>query len=115
MRGRSDTHTASRVSDDGTTGRRPEDVAAGRLPGVRAWRVHRSGRPSEALELDEVSDPVPARGEVLVRTTASVLNYNEVDACYGRYLTVNPPLPYTLGMELTGVVEATGPGEESWL
>jgi NADPH:quinone reductase len=52
---------------------------------------------------------------VLVRTIASVLNYNEVDGCYGRYLTINPPLPYTLGMELTGVVEVAGPGQESWL
>jgi len=82
---------------------------------VRAWRVHRYGRPSEALQLDEISDPVPGVGELLVRTTASVLNYNEVDGCYGRYLTINPPLPYTLGMELTGVVEAAGPGQESWL
>ena len=81
---------------------------------MRAWRVHRFGRPSDALELDEVNDPVPGPGEVLVRNTASVLNYNEVDGCYGRYLTINPPLPYTLGMELTGTVEAAGPGQESW-
>jgi NADPH2:quinone reductase len=81
---------------------------------VRAWRVHRFGSPSEALELEEVTDPVAGPGEVLVRTTASVLNYNEVDGCHGRYLTVNPPVPYTLGMELTGVVEGAGPGLESW-
>jgi NADPH2:quinone reductase len=81
---------------------------------VRAWRVHRYGRPSDALQLDEVSDPVPGPGEVLVRNTASVLNYNEVDGCYGRYLTINPPLPYTLGMELTGIVEAVGSGADSW-
>ena len=31
---------------------------------MRAWRVHRFGRPSDALELDEVSDPVPGPGEV---------------------------------------------------
>jgi NADPH2:quinone reductase len=82
---------------------------------VRAWRVHRFGRPSDALELDEVPEPVPGPGEVLVRTRASVLNYNEVDGCYGRYLTINPPLPYTLGMELTGAVEAVGSGQERWL
>ena len=75
---------------------------------MRAWRVHRFGRPSDALELDEIPEPVPGPGEVLVRARASVLNYNEVDGCYGRYLTINPPLPYTLGMELTGVVEAAG-------
>ena len=40
-------------------------------------------------------------------------NYNEVDGCRGRYLTVNPPLPYTLGMEVLGVVDAAGAGAET--
>jgi NADPH2:quinone reductase len=82
---------------------------------MRAWRVHRSGAPSEALELDDVDEPVAGPGEVIVRTTATVLNYNEVDGCRGRYLTVNPPIPYTLGMECTGVVESAGPGAEPWV
>ena len=82
---------------------------------MRAWRVHRYGAPSEALSLDEVPVPVAGAGEVLVRTVATVLNYNEVDGCRGRYLTVNPPLPYTLGMEVLGEVEAAGPGAEAWL
>jgi NADPH2:quinone reductase len=82
---------------------------------VRAWQVTSYGRPTEALELLETADPVPGAGEVLVRTTASVLNYNEVDGCHGRYLTVNPPLPYTLGMECVGEVVEAGPGAESWI
>jgi len=82
---------------------------------MRAWRVTRYGRPTEALELLEVPDPEPGPGELLVRTTASVLNYNEVDGCHGRYLTINPPLPYTLGMECVGEVVGTGPGAEAWL
>jgi NADPH2:quinone reductase len=73
------------------------------------------GRPTEALELVDVPDPQPGPGELLVRTTASVLNYNEVDGCHGRYLTINPPLPYTLGMECVGEVVGTGPGAEAWL
>jgi NADPH2:quinone reductase len=44
-----------------------------------------------------------------------VCNYNEVDGCYGRYLTINPPLPYTLGMEFVGEVIGTGPGAEAWI
>jgi NADPH2:quinone reductase len=44
-----------------------------------------------------------------------VLNYNEIDGCHGRYLTVNPPLPYTLGMEVLGTVDAAGAGAEAWL
>jgi len=50
-----------------------------------------------------------------VRTTASVLNYNEVDGCHGRYLTINPALPYTLGMECVGEVVAVGEGADRWL
>lgn len=82
---------------------------------MRAWRVHRYGRPSDALELDELPEPAPGPGTVRVRPAATVLNYNEVDGCRGRYLTVNPPLPYTLGMEVTGVVDAAGPGAQRWL
>jgi NADPH:quinone reductase len=82
---------------------------------MRAWRVQRYGRPSEALDLDEIPEPVPGPGTVRVRSVATVLNYNEVDGCRGRYLTVNPPLPYTLGMEVLGVVDATGPGADAWM
>jgi NADPH:quinone reductase-like Zn-dependent oxidoreductase len=82
---------------------------------MRAWQVVRHGRPTKALELVEVPDPEPGPGEILVRTTASVLNYNEVDGCHGRYLTIDPPLPYTLGMECVGEVVAAGPGAEGWV
>ena len=82
---------------------------------MRAWRVYRNGRPSEALRLDRIAVPDPGPGEVRVRTCAMALNYNEVDGCHGRYLTVNPPIPYTLGMEVTGTVDAAGPGAEQWI
>ena len=82
---------------------------------MRAWRVHRYGSPSEALELDEVDRPDAGPCDVLVRATATVLDYNDVDGCRGRYLTVKPPLPYVLGMETVGVVEAAGPGAEEWV
>jgi NADPH:quinone reductase len=82
---------------------------------MRAWQVTRFGRPTEALQMVDVPEPVPGAGEILVRTTASVLNYNEVDGCRGRYLTINPPIPYTLGMECVGEVVGAGPGGESWI
>lgn len=82
---------------------------------MRAWQVVRHGRPSEALELADVDPPNPGPGQILVRTRASVLNFNEVDGCHGRYLTINPPLPYILGMECVGEVVAAGPGEEHCL
>jgi len=82
---------------------------------VRAWQVTRYGPPAEALELVEVPAPEPGPGEILVRTTASVCNYNEVDGCHGRYLTIHPPIPYTLGMECVGEVVGTGPDTEAWM
>jgi NADPH2:quinone reductase len=82
---------------------------------MRAWQVTTHGRPTEALELVDIPDPSPGPGEILVRTSTSVLNYNEADGCHGRYLTINPPLPYTLGMECVGKVVGAGPGAEDWL
>lgn len=82
---------------------------------VRAWQVMRHGRPTEALELIEIPAPRPGPHEILVRPSHSVCNYNEVDGCYGRYLTINPPLPYTLGMEFVGEVIGAGEGAEPWL
>lgn len=82
---------------------------------MRAWQVVRHGKPTEALALREAAEPVPGPGEILVRTTASVLNYNEVDGCHGRYLTIDPALPYTLGMECVGEVVGAGAGAEAWI
>jgi len=82
---------------------------------MKAWRVHRFGRPSYALRLDEVPLPEPGPGQLRVRAAAGSLNYNEIDGCHGRYRTVSPPVPYTLGMEVLGEVEAAGAGAEAWL
>src|ERR1700712_1699734 len=82
---------------------------------TQAWQVVRYGKPSEALELTTIPRPVPGPREVLVRVATSVLNYNEVDGCRGRYLTINPPIPYTLGMEFVGEVVGVGEGAQEWL
>ncbi len=82
---------------------------------MKAWRVVRKARPTEALELQEVDEPQPAAGELRIRTSATACNLNEVDGCYGRYRTVDPPLPYTLGMEAVGRVDAAGAGLEEWI
>jgi NADPH2:quinone reductase len=82
---------------------------------IQAWRVVRHGRPSEALALEEIPEPTPGPGQARVRVRASVCNFNEVDGCYGRYRTIDPALPYTLGMECAGVVDAAGAGAEHWI
>jgi NADPH2:quinone reductase len=82
---------------------------------IRAWRVHRYGAPPNALQLDDVEEPTAGPGQVVVQTAATPLNFNEIDGCFGRYRTIDPPLPYTLGMEAVGVVARVGPGAEPWL
>lgn len=82
---------------------------------MKAWRVHRHASPLEALRLDEIDAPEPGPGQVRIAVSHTVLNRNDVDGCRGRYRTVDPPLPYTAGMEVTGTVEAAGPGAETWL
>jgi len=82
---------------------------------IRAWRVHRYGEPRDALRIDEVEEPPAGPGQVVVQTSATPLNFNEVDGCFGRYHTIDPPLPYTLGMEVVGQVVRAGEGSESWL
>ena len=82
---------------------------------MRAWRVHRYGSPTKALKLDDLEAPEPGPGELQVRVAATVLNWNDIDGCYGRYETVKPSIPYVLGMEVVGRVEAAGEGAESWI
>jgi NADPH2:quinone reductase len=82
---------------------------------MKAWRVHEFGEPTKALQLEDVPDPIPGPGEILVRVDAATLNFNDIDGVRGIYQTVRPPLPYTPGMEVLGHVEAAGPGAEAWV
>lgn len=82
---------------------------------MKAWRVHQHGTPTQALRLDEIEALEPGPGQVRIAVSHTVLNYNDVDGCYGRYKTVNPDLPYTAGMEVVGTVDAAGEGAEAFL
>jgi NADPH2:quinone reductase len=76
---------------------------------VKAWRVHKIGEPLEALRLDEVPDPQPGPGEVLLRVRAADVNFLDGLMCRGQY-QIRPPLPFTPGVELCGEVLALGEG-----
>lgn len=82
---------------------------------MRALQVVRHARPSEALEIRQVDAPEPAPGQVRVRVGAASLNFNDIDRCHGRHTSVRPPLPFTLGMDVCGEVDAAGAGAEDWI
>jgi NADPH:quinone reductase len=80
---------------------------------VKAWQVTRHGEPEEVLELAEVPRPSPGPGQLLVRVLAAAANFPDVLLCRGTY-QVRVPLPFGLGVELCGEVEAVGPGVTSF-
>lgn len=63
----------------------------------------------EVLQYEEVSDPVAAAGEVLVRLRAIGVNPYETYMRSGVYAHL-PELPAILGSDAAGEVEAVGPG-----
>ncbi|HWS47714.1 MAG TPA: alcohol dehydrogenase catalytic domain-containing protein, partial [Acidimicrobiia bacterium] len=81
---------------------------------MRALRVHELGEPERALRLEEVPVPEPRAGEVRLRVHAASLNFPDVLMCRGEY-QVKPPLPFTPGAEVAGVVDALGAGVEGVL
>lgn len=73
---------------------------------MKAIVVREFGGP-EVLKLEEVPDPVPSSGQMLVRVHAVGVNPYDTYMCSGNYAT-RPPLPYTPGADAAGVVEAVG-------
>ncbi|MCW5834056.1 MAG: NADPH:quinone oxidoreductase family protein [Labilithrix sp.] len=78
---------------------------------MRAVRCHELEGPS-GLRVDEVADPEPGAGEVLVDVKAAGLNFPDVLLSYGKY-QFKPAPPFTLGGEAAGVVSAVGEGVTS--
>lgn len=77
---------------------------------MRAIILDQHGGPG-VLRVRQVPDPVPGAGQVRVRVEAIGVNYAEVLSRKGMYGWA-PALPYTLGMEATGTIDALGAGVE---
>src|SRR5258708_141367 len=65
--------------------------------------------PIERLRVEEVPSPRPGPNEVVVEVKASSLNFPDVLIVQGLY-QVKPPLPFSPGMELAGIVKEVGAG-----
>jgi NADPH2:quinone reductase len=75
---------------------------------MRAIRVKEFGGP-ELLRLEEIPDPQPGAGQVVVRIKAAGVNPVDTYIRAGVYAR-KPALPYTPGADGAGVVESLGAG-----
>src|SRR5688500_311976 len=67
--------------------------------------------PPDSLAIEEVPSPRPGPNEVVVSVKAASLNFPDVLIIQNKY-QFKPPLPFSPGSELAGVVKEIGPGVE---
>jgi len=65
--------------------------------------------PPESLVVDDVPSPLPGPGEVVVSVKAASVNFPDVLIIQNKY-QFKPPLPFSPGSEVAGVVKAVGDG-----
>ena len=75
---------------------------------MKAVRIHEDGEP-EVLRYEDVPDPEPAQGEVVVELRAAGLNHLDI---WVRKGLPSVPKPRTLGADGAGVVASIGAGVE---
>ncbi|HYY34049.1 MAG TPA: zinc-binding dehydrogenase [Gaiellaceae bacterium] len=77
---------------------------------MKAVRIHEDGGP-EVLRYEDVEDPRPGAGEVLIRLHAASLNHLD---CWVRQGLPSVPKPRILGADGAGVVAGVGAGADSF-
>ena len=79
---------------------------------MRQVQIARFGGP-EVLRVVAGPDPEPGPGEVRIRVTAAGVNFADISARAGLYPDAPPP-PMVVGYEVSGEIDALGPGADSW-
>jgi NADPH:quinone reductase len=82
---------------------------------VKAVQAVRTGRPSEVIEVRDIPVPDVGPGEVRIAVSAASVNYGDIARTRGGVATVQLEPPFTLGMDVCGVVESVSDGAEAWL
>ncbi|GHB04655.1 alcohol dehydrogenase catalytic domain-containing protein [Modicisalibacter luteus] len=80
---------------------------------MKAQLIKSLGGP-ESFELTELPKPVPQAGQVLVRVHSTSINPLDYQVRRGDYPDL-VPLPAITGHDVSGVVEAVGPGVTSFV
>ncbi|MGH8136451.1 MAG: alcohol dehydrogenase catalytic domain-containing protein, partial [Steroidobacteraceae bacterium] len=76
---------------------------------MRSWRIPAGCTSVDQLELVEVSTPVPARGELLIRVRACSINYRDQAIPRGLYIGGVVAVAGTPLSDGAGLIEAVGP------
>ncbi|MGH2505658.1 MAG: NADPH:quinone oxidoreductase family protein [Ktedonobacterales bacterium] len=71
----------------------------------------RSYGPPEQLEVAEIETPTPAAGEITLGVRACAVNFPDTLVIQGKY-QFQPPMPFSPGTDVAGVVLAVGAGVE---
>jgi NADPH2:quinone reductase len=71
--------------------------------------ICKSFGPPETLVVEDVPSPAPGPGEVVVSMHAASVNFPDVLIIQNKY-QVKPPLPFSPGSEMSGVVKQVGEG-----
>ncbi len=79
---------------------------------MKALLSNQPGGP-ETLELSDVPEPEPGRGQLLIAVKACSINYPDVLMIEDKY-QFKPPRPFAPGGEIAGIVEAVGAEVEGW-
>jgi len=66
----------------------------------------------EMLRIEEIPEPTPGAGEIVIRVAAVGLNFFDTLVLRNRY-QVTPTLPHSPGAEVAGTIEAVGPDVSS--
>ena len=81
---------------------------------MRAVRIHAHGGP-EVLQVDEIPEPTPGRGDLLVRLRATSVNHRDVWIRRGHpHPAYHVDLPAVLGIDVCGDVVEVGSGVEGF-
>src|SRR5712692_7553831 len=75
---------------------------------MKAMIATKWGEPSE-MQYAEVPDPMPGPGQVLIDVKAIGCNFPDILIVQGKY-QMKPPLPFSPGHEVAGIVLAVGAG-----
>jgi NADPH2:quinone reductase len=65
--------------------------------------------PPESLVVEDIASPTPGPGEVVISVKAASVNFPDVLIIENKY-QVKPPLPFSPGSELAGIVKVVGEG-----